>query len=203
MARNLKPRCKACRRIGESVCGSAKCALIRRHYAPGQHGLKRKPRLTEFGTQLREKQKAKALYGVLERQFSNYYAQASKTVGNTSELLLQLLETRLDNVVYRAGFAQTRRQARQLVSHSHVLVDDKKCTIPSRQVKIGNVISLRPGIQASKYGQDLGTRLKMYDAPQWLQLDKTRATAQMLALPAAVDAEQSIAVNMIVEYYSR
>lgn len=203
MARNLKPRCKACRRIGESVCGSAKCALIRRHYAPGQHGLKRKSRLTEFGTQLREKQKAKAFYGVLERQFSNYYAQASKTVGNTSELLMQLLESRLDNVVYRSGFAQTRRQARQLVAHGHVLVNGGKCTIASRQVKASDVIALRPGIQKSKYGQDLNSVLKGHEAPQWLQVDKTKYTAQVLSLPKAADAEHSIAVNMIVEYYSR
>ncbi len=203
MARNLKPRCKACRRFGESVCGSAKCALIRRNYAPGQHGLKRKPRLTGFGTQLREKQKAKALYGILERQFRNYYRQASKTVGNTAELLLQKLESRLDNVVYRAGFAQTRRQARQLVTHGHVQVNGKKCNIPSRQLTMGEVIALRPNIVASNYAKAASMALKMHQAPAWLQVDKERFTAQVLALPVAADAEQSIAVNMIVEYYSR
>lgn len=203
MARNLKPKCKLCRRLGESVCGTAKCALTRRAYAPGQHGLKRKPRLTEFGTQLREKQKAKALYGVLEKQFRNYYLKASKKVGNTSEYLLQLLETRLDNVAYRAGFAQTRRQARQLVSHGHILVNGKKCNVPSRQVATSDVISLKPALSKSKYLEQIDTNLKMHDAPHWLQVDKARHTAQVLAMPTAQDAEKSIAVNMIVEYYSR
>lgn len=192
-----------CRRLGESVCGSAKCALTRRNYAPGQHGLKRRSRPTEFGNQLREKQKAKAFYGILERQFRNYYTQASKMVGNTSELLLQLLETRLDNTVYRAGLAQTRRQARQLVSHGHIQVNDKKCTIPSRHVRAGDVVALRQTMVESKYSQALATTIKMYDAPQWLQLEKTRLSAQVLSLPTAADAEQSVVVSMIVEYYSR
>lgn len=203
MARNLKAKCKLCRRLGESVCGTAKCALTRRAYAPGQHGLKRKPRLTEFGSQLREKQKAKALYGILEKQFRNYYLKASKKIGNTSEYLLQLLETRLDNVVYRAGFAQTRRQARQLVSHGHVLVNEKKCNVPSRQVSTSDVISLKPSLSKSKYVEQIDTHLKMHDAPQWLNVEKARRTAQVLAMPTAQDAEKSIAVNMIVEYYSR
>lgn len=192
-----------CRRLGESVCGSAKCALTRRNYAPGQHGLMRRERLTEFGTQLREKQKAKALYGVLERQFRNYYRQASRTIGNTAELLLQFLESRLDNVVFRAGFAQTRRQARQLVSHGHILVNAKKCTIPSRLLKQGDVVEVQKKFQKSKYVEELLTTLKMYEVPHWLQVDKTRYTALVLSLPTTSDAEQSIAVSMIVEYYSR
>lgn len=202
MARNLKAKCKACRRLGESVCGTAKCALTRRNYTPGQHGLKRKPRLSQFALQLREKQKAKALYGILERQFSNYYGQASKKVGNTTEQLLQLLECRLDNVVYRAGFASTRRQARQLVTHGHVLVNEKGCNIPSRQVKVGDVIGIKGSMLKSKYVEQLGTTIKMYEAPQWVQLDKSRFTAQVLSLPTAHDAE-SISANMIVEFYSR
>lgn len=203
MARNLKAKCKACRRLGESVCGTAKCALTRRAYAPGQHGMKRAPRVSQFGLQLREKQKAKALYGILERQFANYYAEASKKVGNTSEQLLQLLECRLDNVVYRAGFASTRRQARQLVTHGHVTVNGKKCNIPSRQVKVSNVVGLKAGIMKSKYVEAVDVTLKMHEAPHWLQVDKNLHTAQVLSLPTAKDAEGSIAVNMIVEFYSR
>ncbi|MFA6474633.1 MAG: 30S ribosomal protein S4 [Patescibacteria group bacterium] len=203
MARNLKAKCKACRRFGESVCGSVKCALTKRNYAPGQHGMKRKPRLSQFGLQLREKQKAKALYGILERQFSNYYAAASRKVGNTAEQLMQFLEGRLDNVVYRMGLATTRRQARQLVTHGHILVNDKKCNVPSRQVKVGDVIILKTSTQASKYTEQVVNHLKTYDAPHWLQLDKTRYSAQVLTLPTAKDAEGSIAVNMIVEFYSR
>lgn len=203
MARNLKAKCKICRRLGESVCGTAKCALTRRNYAPGQHGLKRKPRLSQFALQLREKQKAKALYGVLERQFANYYVHASRKVGNTAEQLLQLLEGRLDNVVYRSGLASTRRQARQLVAHGHILVNGKKCNIPSRQIKVSDVVALKPSLQQSKYTEQLSQTIKMYEAPHWLQLDKTRYTAQVLSLPTAKDAENSIAVNMIVEFYSR
>lgn len=202
MARNLKAKCKTCRRLGESVCGTVKCALTRRNYAPGQHGLKRKPRLSQFGMQLREKQKAKALYGVLERQFSNYYIAASKKVGNTTEQLLQLLECRLDNVVYRAGLASTRRQARQLVTHGHVTVNNKKCNIPSRQVKVGNVVGLKSSLLQSKYTEQLSNSIKMHEAPQWLQADKSRFTAQVLSFPTAKDAE-SISANMIVEFYSR
>ncbi|EKD78503.1 MAG: hypothetical protein ACD_41C00337G0007 [uncultured bacterium] len=202
MARNLKAKCKICRRLGESVCGTAKCALTRRNYTPGQHGLKRKPRLSQFALQLREKQKAKALYGILERQFSNYYVQASKKVGNTTEQLLQLLECRLDNVVYRAGFASTRRQARQLVTHGHVTVNGKGCNIPSRQVKVSDVVGIKGAMLKSKYVEQLGNTIKMYEAPQWLQLDKSRFTAQVLCLPTARDAE-SISANMIVEFYSR
>lgn len=203
MARNLKAKCKACRRIGESVCGTAKCALTKRSYSPGEHGMKRKPRLTQFGLQLREKQKAKALYGILEKQFHNYYIQASKTVGNTSQILLQLLETRLDNVVYRSGFGTTRRQTRQFVTHGHIMVNGKRCNIPSRQIKPGEVVSIRPNSQKSKYVENMATHLKMYQAPHWLQVDKTAYSAQVLSLPTAQDAEQSIAVNLIVEYYSR
>ena len=202
MARNLKAKCKICRRLGESVCGTAKCALTRRNYTPGQHGLKRKPRLSQFALQLREKQKAKALYGILERQFSNYYVEASKKVGNTTEQLLQLLECRLDNVVYRAGLASPRRQARQLVSHGHVTVNSKKCNIPSRQVKVGDVVSLKSSLLQSKYVEQLTNAIKMHEAPQWLQVEKTRFSAQVLSLPTAKDAEH-ISANMIVEFYSR
>lgn len=203
MARNLKAKCKICRRLGESVCGTAKCALTRRNYAPGEHGLKRKQRLSQFGLQLREKQKAKAFYGILERQFENYYMAASRKSGNTAEQLLQLLEGRLDNVVYRAGFATTRRQSRQLVAHGHVSVNGRKCNIPSRQAKPGDVIGMKDSMQKSKYTELLSTTFKMYEAPHWLQVDKTRYTAQVLSLPTAKDAENSIAVNMIVEFYSR
>lgn len=203
MARNLKARCKACRRLGESVCGSAKCALIKRNYAPGQHGMKRKPRISQYGLQLREKQKAKALYGILERQFSNYYVEASRKVGNTAEQLMQLLERRLDNVVYRSGFGATRRQARQLVTHGHVTVNGRKCNIPSAQVKVGDVVAFKEAMTKSKYSENLSNSLKMHEGPHWLQVDKSRFTAQVLSLPTAKDAEGSIAVNMIVEFYSR
>ncbi len=203
MARNLKAKCKACRRLGESVCGTAKCALTRRPYVPGQHGMKRKGRLSEFAMQLREKQKAKMLYGMLERQFHNYYVEASRKSGNTAEQLLQLLESRLDNVVYRSGFGTTRRQARQYVTHGHIMVNGKRCNIPSRQIRLGDVVSIQDKAQKSKYVENLGATLKLHEAPHWLQVDKTRYSSQVLTMPAAADAESSIAVSMIVEFYSR
>jgi len=203
MARDLQPKCKRCRRIGESVCGTAKCALTRRNYSPGQHGLKRKQRLTGFGLQLREKQKAKALYGILERQFQNYYVRASKKAGNTSETLLQLLETRLDNAVYRGGLATTRRQARQLVAHGHILVNGLRCTIPSRQLQPNDIVKFREQSQRSSYVQNLASTIKLHETPGWLSLDKDQYTIKVQAVPTAKDAEQSVAVNLIVEYYSR
>ncbi|MFA5995429.1 MAG: 30S ribosomal protein S4 [Patescibacteria group bacterium] len=204
MARNLKPRCKQCRRIGESVCGKAKCALRKRNTVPGQHGnSKRRPRITQYGLQLREKQKAKLLYGILEKQFQNYFTAASKHVGNTSELFMQLLEMRLDNAVYRSGFSTTRRQARQLVSHAHVLVNGKICNIPSRQLKINDVVSIKTNSQASKLIKDMVPTLKMHEAPQWLQVSADPLQFKVMAKPTTKDAEQGILVNLIVEYYSR
>lgn len=203
MARNLQPRCKKCRRIGESVCGSAKCALIKRPYAPGQHGNKRKPRLTEFGLQLREKQKAKAFYGILEKQFRNYYLKASKKTGNTAEQLMQLLECRLDNVIYRGGLGATRRQARQLTTHGHIVVNGVRCNIPSRQIRPGDQITIRENSAKSKYFENLQQTLKMHQAPSWLEVNKDKYSITVQSWPGATDVEQSVAVNLIVEFYSR
>lgn len=203
MARNLKPRCKQCRRIGESVCGKAKCALRKRNSVPGQHGQSRRPRVTQYGLQLREKQKAKLLYGILERQFHKYYATASKQTGNTSELFMQLLEMRLDNVVYRSGFASTRRQARQLVNHGHVTVDGQRCDIASRQVKTNDTIAIKDKSKSSKLFQDQLPAMKMHEAPQWLQVNPDTWQTTVIAKPTSKDFEQSITVSLIVEYYSR
>lgn len=203
MARNLKPACKQCRRIGESVCGKQKCALTRRNSAPGMHGAQRRARLTEYGTQLREKQKAKAIFGVMEKQFRNYFETASSKHGNTTEMLLQLLEQRLDNVVYRAGFAETRRQARQLVAHGHFIVNGHRCDIPSRQIHTGDVIELR---DKSKKGSYMNAQLaawKNKQAPKWMQVDQNAFKITIQSAPSQEDMEQSIAVNLIVEFYSR
>lgn len=203
MARNLKPACKQCRRIGESVCGKAKCAITKRNYPPGQHGLKNKRRLTEYGLQLREKQKAKLLYGILERQFAKYYVTASRQEGNTGDLLLRLLENRFDNVIYRAGYATTRRQARQLVTHGHFQVNGVNCNVPSRVVKVGDVITIKPSSQKAEYFKEIPNGMKMHDVPGWLEVTSETLTAKVQAVPTPADAEQSIAVNLIVEYYSR
>lgn len=203
MARNLKPSCKQCRRIGESVCGKAKCAITKRNYPPGQHGLKNKRRLTEYGLQLREKQKAKLLYGLLERQFHKYYITATRQEGNTGDLLLRLLENRLDNTIYRSGFATTRRQARQLVTHGHVVINNHGCNIPSRMVKPGDVITVKGSSQKSPYFKELPNAMKMHEAPGWLDVSPDTLTVKVQAIPTPADAEQAIAVNLIVEYYSR
>lgn len=203
MARNLKPACKQCRRIGESVCGKAKCAITKRNYPPGQHGLKNKRRLTEYGLQLREKQKAKLLYGILERQFAKYYVTATRQEGNTGDLLLRLLENRFDNVIYRSGYATTRRQARQLVTHGHFQINGVNCNVPSRVVKVGDVITIKPSSQKSEYFKEVPNAMKMHDVPGWLEVSADTLTAKVQAIPTPADAEQSIAVNLIVEYYSR
>lgn len=203
MARNTKPKCKQCRRIGESVCGTAKCALTRRNYPPGQNSTKRKARITEYGLQLREKQKAKSLYGLLERQFRKYYDTAARKTGNTGEILMSFLEKRFDNIVYRSGFGQTRRQARQLVTHAHFLVNGRPCNIPSRQLKAGDIITVKTSHAQKKYFTELQTTMKMHEAPAWLEVQKDQFTITLLSEPKIVDAEQSVAVNLIVEYYSR
>ncbi|MFH1426644.1 MAG: 30S ribosomal protein S4 [Candidatus Kerfeldbacteria bacterium] len=203
MGRNLEPKCKKCRRIGESVCGSAKCAVTRRSYIPGMHGPKYRPRVSEFGMQLREKQKAKYTYGVMERQFRGYYEKANKKAGNTGDILMQLLELRLDNVIYRAGYASTRRQSRQLVSHGHFLVNGRRCDIPSRHMKVGDVIELRTKSQGSEYFEQNKLEMKMHEPPKWLHVDKAANTVKVQALPAVDEVERNIAVNLIVEFYSR
>ncbi|PIW37458.1 MAG: 30S ribosomal protein S4 [Candidatus Kerfeldbacteria bacterium CG15_BIG_FIL_POST_REV_8_21_14_020_45_12] len=203
MGRYTGPKCKPCRRIGESVCGTQKCAVLRRSFIPGQHGPTSRPRLSEYGTQLREKQKARHLYGVLERQFRNYYEQASRAAGNTGELLLQLLERRLDNAVYRAGFAETRRQARQMVGHGHFNVNGRRVDIPSYKVSIGDVIVLRDKSQKSALFNDSEKDRKTHQAPKWLKVDMTKSTVEVTSLPNQEDFEQNIAINLIVEYYSR
>ncbi len=202
MARNLRPTCKSCRRIGESVCGKQKCAVIRRPFIPGQHGPKQgnRARLTEYGIQLREKQKAKAHYGILEKQFYNYFKQAAAASGNTSSHMIELLETRLDNAVYRAGFADTRRQARQMVTHGHFLVNGRRCDIPSRQVRVGDVIELRPKSKTS----NLFTEKEVPEAvASWLSVDRTNWKVTVSSMPTAEDFEQSVAMNLIIEFYSR
>ncbi len=202
MGRYIGPKCKKCRRIGESVCGTAKCALLRRNTPPGIHGAQR-TRVSEYGLQLREKQKAKAIFGIMEKQFRNYYLKASARTGNTAELFLRLLEQRLDNVVYRAGFASTRRQARQLVSHGHFKVNGKRCDIPSRQVEGGDVIELRDKSKKGAYIQSQLDAMKNHHSPKWLLVDNKATTVTVQSTPDMMDMEQGIAINLIVEYYSR
>ena len=207
MARYLDSKCRLCRREGTKLflkgerCFSPKCPLEKKGaVAPGQHGLKMRRRLSEYGVQLREKQKAKRTYGVLERQFRRYFKKAFKKRGITGEALLQLLESRLDNVVYRLGFVPSRSVARQLVHHGHILVDGKKVDIPSYQVKPGQVINLNPkAMKIEVVKKSLAEKKK--EIPSWLQ--KKAAVGKIIRLPTREEIGADIAEQLIVEYYSR
>lgn len=209
MARNLNARCAQCRREGEKLflkgerCNLTKCGIVRRGYPPGVHGPKGKIRLTGYGTQLREKQKTKHIYGILERQFRNYFEKAIKRKGDTSEFLLQLLEMRLDNVVYRLGIGKSRQQARQLVGHGLLFVNGKKVTIPSFQVKIGDVVSIRTSAAAKKVFQNLPQTLAKVEAPLWLALDAEKIEGKVIRKPTKDDVKTQFDLKMIIEFYSR
>ena len=209
MARYIGPVCKLCRREGMKLylkadrCYSEKCAVTRRPKPPGQHGDKR-IKLSEYGIRLREKQKVRRIYGVLERQFSRYFAKADSTKGRTGENLLGVLERRLDNIVYRMGFAGSRNEGRQLVLHKHVLVNDKRVNIPSYQVRINDKVVIREQARAQKR---IETSLAASEArPQlsWLDVDKKNFTGTIKALPVREELnEPAIREQYVVEYYSR
>ncbi len=208
MARYTDAVCRLCRREGQKLflkgqrCYSAKCAMEKRAYAPGQHGQGRK-KLSEYGLQLREKQKAKRFYGVLESQFAHYFELAEKKVGVTGENLLQILESRLDNVIYRLGFGLSRAEARQLVVHGHFLVNGKKVNIPSYLVKEGDVITLKdtsrnlPKIKAIIEANESKT------IPTWLDLDRNTLQGKVVTLAKREDIDLDIEEHLIVELYSK
>lgn len=207
MARYKDAKCRLCRREGVKLflkgtrCFSPKCPIERRGGVPaGQHGQRGLRRLSEFGVQLREKQKAKRLYGVLERQFRRNFEQAAKVREATGEALLQLLETRLDNVVYRLGFTLSRGIARQLVTHGHILVDGKKVNIPSYRVRSGEIISLAPkGLKISQVKTALEEKDRVI--PGWLE--RKAAVGKVVRLPKREEIDASINEQLIVEFYSR
>ena len=209
MARYTGPACKLCRREGRKLflkgerCTSGKCALDRRHSAPGQHGAQGNKKLKEYGMQLREKQTAKRYYGVLEGQFKNYFEKADKAEGMTGENLLTILETRLDNVVYRMGMASSRREARQLVLHGHFRLNGKKVNIPSLLVKAGDVITVRDESKSNAKVKELMEGLLSQTAPKWLEVDKDNAKAKVVALPAREDIDFDFNEQLIVELYSK
>jgi len=209
MAKEKKSKCARCRREGEKLflkgdrCGTAKCAFTRRSYPPGVHGLKGKVRLTGYGTQLREKQKARRIYNILEKQFKNYFIKASKKKGDTSDFLLQLLEMQLDNVVYRLGFARSRQQARQVVGHGLILVNNKKVNIPSFQVKAGQTISVKPSMLEKPLFQNLPQILKKHETPNWLAMDIGKLEGKVLGTPKKEEVKTQFDPKLIVEFYSR
>jgi small subunit ribosomal protein S4 len=209
MARYIGPVCKLCRREGIKLflkgerCYTEKCSVTRRPYPPGQHGQAR-IKLSEYAVRLREKQKVRRIYGVLERQFRDYYFDATRRKGRTGEQMLGLLESRLDNVVHRLGFAFTRAQARQLVKHNHVLVNGKRVNIPSYLLKAGDKIELRESSRAIK---DIVASLAQVEKrPQltWLELDKANFAGTFKAAPVRDEMnEPAIREQLVVEYYSR
>jgi len=201
MARYRGPKQKKARRFKEAIFGPSK-ALERKPYGPGQHGRSRFNRKSEYAIQLEEKQKAKYTYGLLEKQFRNLYEAASAKEGVTGEILLQLLESRLDNTVYRMGFAKTRRQARQLVSHKHIVVNGGVLNIPSYNVKPSDVISLRPKSRNLEVVEDSlgGSSRNKY---KWVETDVKSRTGKMLYVPTMEEIPENINVQLIVELYSK
>lgn len=206
MARYTGPSCRLCRREGQKLflkgdrCYSGKCAVDKRPYAPGQHGQGRK-KLSEYGLQLREKQKAKRFYGVLETQFSNYFDKAAKKKGITGENLLQMLETRLDNTVFRMGFASSRKEARQLVLHGHFSVNGRKETIPSFSVKEGDVIAVREKSVGSPKFKEI--KDMTISVPVWMTVDVDKLQGKVVAMPRREDIDTPVEEHLIVELYSK
>ena len=208
MARYTGPACKLCRREGTKLflkgerCTSGKCAIDRRATAPGQHGAATKKQ-REYGMQLREKQKAKRYYGVLEKQFKNYFVEAARKDGMTGENLLKLIERRLDNVVYRMGMAESRKEARQLVLHEHFTLNGKKVNIPSIIVSAGDVVAVKENFRGSAKCKSLAEALQTKTAPKWLDVDKTNLSAKVVALPERDDVDFDFNEQLIVEHYSK
>lgn len=205
MGRYLGPKHKLCRRVGEKICGNDKCPVTRRPFKPGVHGPTSRTRLTGYGIQLLEKQKAKMVYGLLDRQFRKYVNMASSSKENTSDVLLRLLETRLDNVIYRLGIAKTRSQARQYVGHGHFTVNGRKVTVPSIAVRVGDVIGVRPQSMKSKIFEGIKERLaaSTQELPAWITFDAETLTGKIVAMPKATDAQPLFDPKQIIELYSR
>lgn len=208
MARYTDSVCRLCRREGVKLylkgerCYSEKCAVDKRPFPPGQHGQGRR-RNSEYGQQLREKQKARRYYGVLEKQFGAYYDEAARRQGVTGENLLQLLESRLDNVVYRLGFAASRPEARQLVRHGHFMVNGRRVDIPSYMTKPGDVISIREKSQGIERIKVLLENAEQKTIGPWLELDVASKSGKIVRLPARDEIDTPVAEQMIIEHYSR
>lgn len=208
MARYTGPVCRLCRREGAKLylkgdrCYTGKCAVDRRTYAPGQHGQGRK-KISEYGTQLREKQKARRIYGILEGQFRTYFEKADRQQGVTGENLLRLLERRLDNVVFRLGFGRSRNEARQFVLHNHFTLNGHKVNIPSIQLRVGDVIQLKEKSKDTPLFKEIIAGLGQKNPPAWLELDVNNLSARVVALPNREEIDTNIQEHLIVELYSR
>ena len=206
MARYTDASCRQCRRESQKLflkgdrCYSSKCAMERRSSPPGQHGLGRK-KISNYGLQLREKQKAKRFYGMLEKQFHNTFVKAEKRKGITGDNLLVMLETRLDNVVFRMGFASSRKEARQLVNHGHFTVDGRKVDIPSYEVAPGSVVAVKKRSQRSPKFEEI--KDMQISAPPWISVDTAKLEGTVLSLPRREEIDTPIAEHLIVELYSK
>ncbi len=214
MSKNLGPVCKLCRREGEKLylkgerCFTPKCAIDRRNFAPGQHGRtgsrsSRSGRESDYLRQLRAKQRARRVYGVLERQFRRYYEVALKRRGLTGLNLLQILESRLDNVVYRLGFAANRAQARLLVTHGHFMVNDRRTDVPSMLLREGDVVAVRDGSRGLEFFKGLGDLADARSSPSWLNRDTKQLSGAIQRLPERAEIDAFLNEQLIVEYYSR
>lgn len=209
MARNLDPKCRQCRREGEKLflkgekCFTDKCAIEKRNFPPGQHGQRRNQRLSDYGVQLREKQKLRRIYGVLEKQFRKYYAEADRLKGITGENLLQLLECRLDNVTYRMGIGSSRTEARQIVRHNSILVNGKRVNIPSYQVKPGDTVQVATASinQLRIKGALAAAELRGF--PQWIEVDVKALKGSFKAKPQRDELPATINESLVVELYSK
>ncbi len=208
MARYREASCRICRREGEKLflkgdrCYSEKCAVERRKYPPGQHGQGYR-KLSDYGVQLREKQKVRKIYGLLERQFRRYFYEAERRKGITGEILLQLVESRLDNIVYRMGFAPNRRRARQLISHGHIVVNGKEINLPSYQVKEGDSVSVKDSSRDMPEIIDSLSKVEHRGIPAWVEVDSVNHTGKVLRIPARDEIQLPIQEQLIVELYSK
>jgi small subunit ribosomal protein S4 len=209
MARYTGPVCRLCRREGMKLflkgerCYTEKCAIEKRNMPPGQHGKLRKAKIVGYGLQLREKQKVKRIYGVLENQFRRYFESAARHRGVTGVMLLQSLETRLDNIVYRLGFATSRPQARQLVRHGHFLINGKKVDIPSYAVKMGDEVRVRESSAKSAVVAHAIDEVKGRGVPEWLQVDAANTLGRVLSIPTREQINLPVQEQLIVELYSK
>ena len=209
MARYTGAVCRLCRREGTKLflkgtkCTSDRCPIEKRNFPPGQHGKDRKAKIVGYGLQLHEKQKAKRIYFTLEGQFRAYYEKANRSQGVTGELLIQQLERRLDNVAFRLGFAISRRQARQVVRHGHVLVNGKKVNIPSYQVSVGDVISIREGAKKHVIIEQAAQYAAQNPVPAWIEADFANLSGRVLSLPGRKDVNLPVNEQLIVELYSK
>jgi small subunit ribosomal protein S4 len=209
MGRNLEPKCKQCRRAGEKLflkgerCRTVKCAIVKRNYPPGFHGPKGRPRSTEYGIQLNEKQKAQKQYNLLEKQFRLTFEKAQSQAGNTAENFLKLLEMRFDNIIYRLGIGESRSQARQLINHSLFTINDRNVNIPSRILKVGDIIKIKSNKKNYKIFLNAVERIKKLELPNWLILEKNTLETKILNQPDINSLKANFNIQMIVEFYSR